>query len=41
VDLGAGVPYFGTGGRSPLLLENPDVAEGDRVTHLHYRLARG
>ena len=38
--LGAGVPYFGDYAGSPLLLENPQVVQGDRVTHLHYRLRR-
>jgi dihydrofolate reductase len=41
VVLGAGVPYFGDYAGSPLLLENPlEVVQGDRVTHLHYRLRR-
>jgi hypothetical protein len=38
VVLGAGKRYFGDYAGSPLLLENPQVVEGDRVTHLHYRL---
>jgi dihydrofolate reductase len=38
VVLGAGVRYFGDYGGSPLLLENPEVVQGDRVTHLRYRL---
>jgi dihydrofolate reductase len=40
VVLGAGVRYFGDYAGSPLLLENPQVVQGDRVTHLHYRLRR-
>jgi dihydrofolate reductase len=40
VVFGAGVRYFGDYARSPLLLENPRVVQGDRVTHLHYRLRR-
>ena len=40
VVLGAGVRYFGDYARSPLLLENPQVVQGDRVTHLHYRLRK-
>jgi dihydrofolate reductase len=40
VVLGAGVPYFGDYDGSPLLLEDPEVVQGDRVTHLHYRLRR-
>jgi dihydrofolate reductase len=40
VVLGAGKGYFGDYAGSPLLLENPQVVEGDRVTHLHYRLRK-
>ena len=40
VVLGAGVRYFGDYEGSPLLLENPEVVQGDRVTHLHYRLRK-
>ncbi|HEX6674241.1 MAG TPA: dihydrofolate reductase family protein [Actinomycetes bacterium] len=40
VVLGAGVRYFGDYAGSPLLLENPEVVHGDRVTHLHYRLRK-
>jgi dihydrofolate reductase len=40
--LGDGVRYFGDyAGTSPLLLENPEVVQGDRVTHLRYRVRRG
>jgi dihydrofolate reductase len=39
--LGDGVRYFGDyAGSSPLLLENPEVVQGDRVTHLRYRVRR-
>jgi dihydrofolate reductase len=38
VVLGAGVRFFGDYAGSPLLLEKPRVVQGDRVTHLHYRL---
>ena len=38
VVFGAGVRFFGDYAGSPLLLENPEVVRGDRVTHLHYRL---
>jgi dihydrofolate reductase len=38
VVFGAGVRYFGDYAGSPLLLENPQVVQGDRVTHLHYRV---
>ncbi len=40
VVFGAGVRYFGDYAGSPLLLENPDIVPGDRVTHLRYRLRR-
>jgi dihydrofolate reductase len=40
VVFGAGVRYFGDYAGSPLLLENPRLVQGDRVTHLHYRLRR-
>ncbi len=40
VVLGAGVRYLGDYAGSPLLLENPQVVQGDRVTHLHYRLRK-
>jgi dihydrofolate reductase len=40
VVLGAGKRYFGDYAGSPLLLENPQVVEGDGVTHLHYRLRK-
>jgi dihydrofolate reductase len=40
VVFGGGVRYFGDYDGSPLLLENPEVVQGDRVTHLHYRLRR-
>jgi dihydrofolate reductase len=40
VVFGSGVRFFGDYAGSPLLLDNPQVVQGDRVTHLHYR-ARG
>ena len=40
VVLGAGVRFFGRFAGAPLLLENPRVVEGDRVTHLDYRVRR-
>jgi len=40
VVFGAGVRYFGDYAGSPLLLENPRVVQGDRVTRLRYRLRR-
>lgn len=38
VVFGAGVRYFGDYAGSPLLLEDPEVVQGDRVTHLRYRV---
>jgi dihydrofolate reductase len=40
VVFGAGVRYFGDYAGSPLLLEDPHVVQGDRVTHLHHRVRR-
>lgn len=40
VVFGAGVRFFGDLAKGPLLLENPTVAEGDRVTHLRYRIRK-
>ena len=40
VVFGAGVRYFGDYAGSPLLLEDPEVVQGDRVMHLRYRLRR-
>lgn len=37
--LGKGKPYFGATG-TPALLENPKVVQGDRVTHLAYRVRK-
>jgi dihydrofolate reductase len=38
VVLGAGVRFFGDYAGATLLLDNPEVVQGDRVTHLRYRL---
>jgi len=38
VVLGRGVRYFGDYDGSQLLLQNPEITQGDRVTHLRYRL---
>jgi dihydrofolate reductase len=38
--LGTGVRYFGDFTGAELLLENPAVVEGNRVTHLHYRVRK-
>jgi dihydrofolate reductase len=40
VVFGAGVRYFGDYAGSPLLLEDPQIVQGNRVTHLHFRLRR-
>jgi dihydrofolate reductase len=40
VVFGAGVRYFGDYAGSPLLLDDPQIIQGDRVTHLHYRLRK-
>jgi dihydrofolate reductase len=40
VVFGAGVRFFGDYAGSQLLLENPEVVQGNRVTHLHYRLRK-
>jgi dihydrofolate reductase len=40
VVLGAGVRYFGDYGGSPFLLDDPQIVQGDLVTHLHYRLRK-
>jgi dihydrofolate reductase len=40
VVFGAGVRYFGDYDDSPLLLDDPEIAQGDRVTHLRYRVRK-
>jgi dihydrofolate reductase len=39
--LGTGVRYFGDFTGAEQLLEDPTVVQGDRVTHLHYRVRKG
>jgi dihydrofolate reductase len=39
--LGSGRRFFGDYIGPEILLDNPRVVEGDRVTHLHYRVSRG
>jgi dihydrofolate reductase len=41
VIFGTGVPFFGTYDGAQILLDNPKVIQGDRVTHLHYRVSDG
>jgi dihydrofolate reductase len=38
--LGTGVRFFGGFTGAERLLENPEVVQGDRVTHLHYRVRK-
>jgi dihydrofolate reductase len=38
--LGTGVRFFGGFTGAERLLENPQVVQGDRVTHLHYRVRK-
>ncbi len=38
--LGAGIPFFANLRDTPVMLEDPEVTEGLRVTHLHYRVRR-
>ncbi|MFW3171176.1 dihydrofolate reductase family protein [Geodermatophilus sp. CPCC 206100] len=40
VVLGSGRPFFGSGGAAEVLLEDPRVVEGRRVTHLVYDVRR-
>jgi dihydrofolate reductase len=40
VVFGSGVRFFGEYGGPPVLLGNPQVVHGDRVTHLHYRVSK-
>ncbi|MDX6242671.1 MAG: hypothetical protein QOE76_394 [Frankiales bacterium] len=39
--LGRGIRFFDDVKGTPIMLENPTVIEGDRVTHLRYRVRRG
>jgi dihydrofolate reductase len=38
--LGRGIPFFAGLERYPVMLENPTVVAGDRVTHLYFRVRR-
>jgi dihydrofolate reductase len=40
VVFGSGVRFFGDYAGSPVLLDDPQVVQGDRVTHLHYRVSK-
>lgn len=41
VVFGSGVRFFGDYVGPEVLLDDPRVVEGDRVTHLHYRVSKG
>jgi dihydrofolate reductase len=41
VVFGSGVPYFGTFTGAQRLLDDPRIVQGDRVTHLQYRVRNG
>lgn len=36
--LGGGMPFFGEFGFGPVRLGTPEIAAGEGVTHLHYRV---
>jgi dihydrofolate reductase len=38
--LGRGIPFFADLARYPVMLENPEVVPGDRVTHMYFRVRR-
>jgi len=38
--LGRGIPFFANLKKAPVMLEDPEVTEGLRVTHLFYRVRR-
>jgi hypothetical protein len=38
--LGEGIPFFENLSRAPVLLDDPRVVEGTRVTHLYYRVRK-
>jgi dihydrofolate reductase len=40
VVFGSGVRFFGDYAASPVPLDDPQVVQGDRVTHLHYRVRK-
>jgi dihydrofolate reductase len=40
VVFGRGIPFFGSYAGRQVLLDDPEVVPGDRVTHLHYRVRR-
>ena len=38
--MGDGIPFFANLSRAPIMLDDPEVSEGHRVTHLSYRVRR-
>ena len=40
VVFGSGVPFFGAFTGAQQLFEDPEIVQGDRVAHLHYRVRR-
>ena len=38
--IGKGIPFFGELVKPPVMLSNPRVVEGERVTHLHYAVLK-
>lgn len=40
VVFGSGIRFFGDYAASPLLLDDPQIVQGDRVTHLHYQVRK-
>ena len=41
VVFGSGVRFFGGYAGQPVLLDDPQIVPGDRVTHLRYRVRSG
>ena len=39
VIFGSGIPWLSGGEHPPILLDDPEVVQGDRVTHLRYRVS--
>lgn len=40
VVLGSGIRFFGDCAASPFLLDDPQLVQGDRVTHLRYQVRK-
>jgi dihydrofolate reductase len=39
--LGKGIPFFGELAKPAVLLDDPEVIEGARVTHIRFRVRHG